>query len=265
MSQKEDALDELVKPENLEKLSKLTESLPTIEKLMTKLQEMDSKGELDFLLNLTDQVISILDLVQKTDLMNSAIAFAMDQLPKIQAIWPMIEKLTSDRAVNILEKINLDSTLEALEALSPIMDKLTSDRAVKLLQQLDIEGLLNFVEYSMPILNKLTNEKTVKLLSQIDMDPLLTAMEKMAELQKSGVLDRMIKLVDVMGDPQTINTLTTVMEKFGKALKLWTQDLQNVKPVTLTGLLRITSDKDSAYALGIMLSLLKAIGQTFNQ
>ncbi|WP_236748971.1 DUF1641 domain-containing protein [Acidianus manzaensis] len=265
MSQKEDALDELIKPENLEKLSKLADALPTVEKLMSKLQEMDSKGELDYILNLTDQVISILDLVQKTDLMNSMIAFGMDQLPKIQALWPMIEKLTSDRAVNLLEKLDLDSTLQALEALSPIMDKLTSERAIKLLQQLDIEGLLNVMEYSMPILNKLTNEKTVKLLSQIDIDPLLTAMEKIADLQKTGVLDRMIKLIDTIGDPQTINTLTSVMEKFTKALKIWSQDLPNVKPVTTTGLLRIASDKDNAYALGIMLSLLKATGQAFKE
>lgn len=267
MSEKDElvVLDDLLKPENLERISKLAESLPTVEKLMTKLQDMDKKGELDFLWNLVDQVVSILDLVQKTDLINSVISFGMDQLPKIQALWPMIEKLTSDRVMNLIQQMDLDSTLRALEAMSPIFEKLTSDKAIKLLQQLDIEGLLNAMEAWMPMMNKLTDEKTVKLLSQIDIDPVLNAMQKIGELQKSGVLDRMVKLIDVIGDAQTIDALTTGMEKFAKALKIWVNDLPNVKPVTLTGLLRATSDKDNAYALGMMLSFLKAIGQAYKQ
>lgn len=258
-------LDELLKPENLERMARLANSLPTVEKLLGKLQEMDQKGELDFLLNLVDQVTSILDLVQKTDLLNSLIAFGMDQLPKIQAIWPIIEKLTSERAISLIQQIDLDSTLKVLETMTPLFEKLTSDRAIKLLQQLDIEGLLKVMEASMPILNKLTNENTVKLLSQIDIDPVLKAMEKIGDLQKSGALDRMVKLMDVVGDAQIVETLTIMMEKFTKALKIWSNELPNVKPVTLTGLLRITSDKDAAYALGALVSFLKAMGQALKE
>lgn len=258
-------LDELLKTENLERIAKLANALPTIEKLVSKLQEMDQKGELDFLLNLVEQVTSILDVIQKTELINSIISFGLDQLPKIQALWPTIEKLTSDRVVNLIQQIDLDSTLKAIEAMTPIFEKLTSERAIKLLQQLDVEGLLRVVEASMPLLNKLTSESTVKLLSQINIDPVLKAMEKIGELQKTGALDRMVKLIDVMGDVQTVNALANLMEKFSKALKIWLADLPNVKPVTLTGLLRITSDKDSAYALGALLLLLKAFGQVLKE
>lgn len=261
----QDPLEVLLKPENLEKIGKLADALPTIEKLTVKIVDMDKKGQLDFLLNLLDQAVSILDAVQKADLVNTLITFGMDQLPKIQAIWPLLEKLTSDRVLSLLQKIDIDATLNAIEALTPIMQKLTSDRAIKLIQQLDVEGLLNALEASMPLLKKLTDEKVVKTVTQLDLDSLISMMGKLAELQRSGVLDRMMKLIDIMADPQLMDTLATIMEKMAKAIKLWAADLPNVKPVGTLGLLRLTSDKDTSYALGVMTSLLKATGKAFKE
>lgn len=261
----QDPLEALLKPENLEKISKLANALPTVEKLMEKIGDMDKKGQLDFLFSLLDQTVSILDAVQKADLINALINFGMDQLPKIQALWPLLEKLSSDRTLNLLQKWDLDATFNAIEAMTPIMQKLTSDKAIKLIQQLDVESLLNTLEASMPLLKKLTDEKVVKTLSQLDIDSIVGMMGKLAELQKTGVLDRMIKLMDVMADPQLVDTLTNMMEKMAKALKIWSNDLPNVKPIGTLGLLRIGSDKDAGYALGMMNSLLKATGKAFRE
>ncbi|AWR98328.1 DUF1641 domain-containing protein [Acidianus sulfidivorans JP7] len=261
----QDPLEVLLKPENLDRLTKLADALPTIQKLTEKIVDMDKKGQVDFMLNLLDQTMSILDVVQKTDLVNTLITFGMDQLPKIQALWPMIEKLTSDRTLNLLQKIDLDATFNALEALTPMLQKMTSDKAIKLIQQLDVEGLLNAMEASMPLLKKLTDEKVVKTLTQLDLDSMINMMGKLSELQRSGVLDRMIKLMDIMADAQLVDTMTTMMEKMAKAMKIWATELPNVKPVGTMGLLRMTSDKDTAYALGIMTSLLKATGKAFRE
>jgi uncharacterized protein YjgD (DUF1641 family) len=238
---------------------------PSLNKLASILNDMQKKGQLDNLMNLMEQGLSLIDAAQKADLVNALIAFGMDQLPKIQAMWPLIEKLTSDRALNIIQQIDIDSTLTALEAMTPIMKKLTGDRTVKLIQQVDVEGLLSATESAMPIIKKLTDEKTVKIISQLDFDSMVTMMEKFAELQRNGTMDRMMKLIDVMSDPQLVDTMVTMMEKFSKVLKIWANELPNVKPVGTMGLLRISSDKDSAYALGMMTSLLKATGKAFRE
>ncbi|MEM3515783.1 MAG: DUF1641 domain-containing protein [Saccharolobus sp.] len=232
MSLTVDPLEELLKPENLNRLSKIVDALPAIEKMTGKLAEMDKRGQVDFILSMLDQTISILDAVQKADLINTLISFGMDQLPKIQAIWPIIEKLTSERTLNILQSIEWDSMFNALEAL-------------------------------MPVLKKLTDEKTIKTLSQLDVSSLVSLMGKFAELQKSGNLDRLMQLLDVMTDPQFMNGLLLVMDKFSKAFKAWVNDIPNVRPVGTMSLLRVGSDKDVGYALGLMINLAKEVGKTF--
>ncbi|MEM4885037.1 MAG: DUF1641 domain-containing protein [Saccharolobus sp.] len=263
MSLTVDPLEELLKPENLNRLSKIVDALPAIEKMTGKLAEMDKRGQVDFILSMLDQTISILDAVQKADLINTLISFGMDQLPKIQAIWPIIEKLTSERTLNILQSIEWDSMFNALEALMPLMKQLTSERAVKIIQQFDVTSTLNAVEALMPVLKKLTDEKTIKTLSQLDVSSLVSLMGKFAELQKSGNLDRLMQLLDVMTDPQFMNGLLLVMDKFSKAFKAWVNDIPNVRPVGTMSLLRIGSDKDVGYALGLMIDLAKEVGKTF--
>jgi uncharacterized protein YjgD (DUF1641 family) len=387
MSNVEDTLEVLLKPENLQKVNKFVQVLPTVEKLVDKMEEWDKKGQLDLVMNLTDQVLSIVDAVQKADLINSLIAFGMDQLPKVQAVWPLLEKLTSEKALNLIQQMDVDAMLSALEKLTPVMQKLTSERALKvlesidydslidytskltpllsrltsertlkviqsldidtllsavesmtpslnklatilndmqkkgqldallnliqqgldlldavqkadlinsliafgmdqlpkvqavwpllekltsekalnLIQQMDVEGLIGAMETAMPLLKKLTDEKTMKTLMQMDIDSMIGMMQKLAELQKSGVMDRMMKLMDVMADPQFLDTMLGVMEKMSKALKIWAADLPNVKPVGAVSLLRLTSDKDTSYALGVMTSLLKATGKAFRE
>jgi uncharacterized protein YjgD (DUF1641 family) len=236
---------------------------PVLNKIAAIMNDMYNKGQIDMLLNFVEQGISLLDAVQKADLVNAIISFGMDQLPKIQAIWPIIEKLTSERTLNILQSIDWDAAFNAIEALTPVMKQLTSERTVKLIQQLDVASMLNAMEAMMPVFKKLTDEKTVKTLSQIDINSLISMMNKLAELQKSGNLDKLIQLLDIMADPQFVNGLILVMDKFSKAFKAWINNIPNVRPVGTMGLLRIGSDKDVSYAIGLMLELAKEVGKTF--
>jgi Protein of unknown function (DUF1641). len=277
-------------------LEATVELTPTLNRIAKTMAEMQKKGQIDELLNMMEQGVALLDAVQKADLINTLISFGMEQLPKIQAIWPIIEKLTSDRALALLQKIDVDTTLSAIEALTPMMQKLTSpkaisliqkfdvdstlaaiealtpmmqkmtsERAIKLVQQLDVEGLLTAMEASLPILKKLTDERTVKTLTQIDIDSMVNMMGKLAELQKNGVLDKMVRLIDVFSDPKLVDNLVLIMEKMSKALNIWVSELPNVKPVGTMGLLRMTSDKDASYALGMMKALLEATGKAFRE
>jgi Protein of unknown function (DUF1641). len=152
-----------------------------------------------------------------------------------------------------------------MDAMIPMLQKLTSERAINLMRQMDVEGMLGALEASMPLMKKLTSENTVKAISQLDMDSMINMLMKLAELQRAGVMDRMYKLIDVMADPQLVDTMVTVMEKFAKAMKIWAAELPNVKPVGIGGLAGITRDPDSKYALGIMTSLLKATGRAFKE
>ncbi|BCS94045.1 hypothetical protein L3N51_00383 [Metallosphaera sp. J1] len=238
---------------------------PTLTKLANMMSEMQKSGQLDNLMNLMQQGLALLDTVQKTDLVNTLIAFGMDQIGKVQALWPLLEKMTSEETINMIQKMDIDGLLRAMNSLMPMMQKLTSDRAIKLIQQLDVESMLGAFEASMPVLKKLTDEKTVKALAQMDMDSMINLMMKFAELQRTGVMDRMYKLMDVMADPQLVDTMVSVMEKFAKAMKIWANELPNVKPVGIGGLAGLTRDPDSKYALGIMTSLLKATGKAFKE
>ncbi len=244
----------------IELLSKMG---PSLNKIANIMNDMYSKGQIDMLMGLLEQGISLLDAVQKADLINAIISFGMDQLPKIQAIWPIIEKLTSERTLNILQSMDWDAMFNAIEALTPMMKQLTSDKAIKIVQQFDIATTLSAVEASLPILKKLTDEKTIKTLSQLDIDSLITLMNKFAELQKTGMMDRLIKLLDIFADPQFVNGMILVTEKFSQAFKEWINQIPNVRPAGTLSLLRAGGDKDTGYAIGLMLELAKQVGKTF--
>ncbi|MEM0194303.1 MAG: DUF1641 domain-containing protein [Metallosphaera sp.] len=238
---------------------------PSLTKLANIMTDMQKSGQMDNLINLMQQGLLLLDTIQKSDLVNTLIAFGMDQIGKVQALWPLIEKMTSEETLSVLQKVNIDGLLNAMNSLMPLMEKMTSDRAIKLIQQLDVEGMLGALEASMPMLKKLTDERTVKALAQMDMDSMINLLMKFAELQRTGVMDRMYKLMDVMADPQLVDTMVSVMEKMTKAIKIWANELPNVKPVGLTGLTGLTRDPDSKMALGVMVSLLKATGKAFKE
>ncbi|MFP3261073.1 MAG: DUF1641 domain-containing protein [Sulfolobus sp.] len=323
----EDPLEKLTAPENIKRIAKIIDALPTVEKVTDKVVEMDKKGQIDMLMGMLDQAMGLIDAVQKADLLNAIISFGLDQLTKIQAIWPIIEKLTSDKALGLLqsldvdallsvaeksvpllqkltsdkimkllESIDIDATLDALIALSPVMKKLTSDKAIKLLQSLDIDSLLSVAEKSLPLLEKLTSDKimkllesididatlnalialspmlkqltsdrAIKILSQLDINSMLSLMERLAELQKAGVIDRMMKLFEVLGDPQFVDALVMLGQKFGMALKMWVNELPTVKPVGAFGLVGALGNKDTSYALGAMVKLAEDLGKILRQ
>jgi len=287
-----DPLEKLTEPENIQRLSKLIDSLPTIEKLIDKMNEMDKKGEIDQLFSLIDQAFLIIDAVQKADLISTLISFGMDQIAKLQAIWPLIEKLTSDRAISVLQSLDVDGLLNTTEKLLPILNKLTSDKALKILQTLDVDAILTATEKLTPILQKLTsdkaislleqidlnsllnslnaltptlkqiaNEKTAKLLAQIDFSSMLALLERLAELQKAGVLDKLMKIFEVLSDPQVIDGLVAITQKMRVALKLWINDLPKVRPVGPFGLVGALSDKDTSYAVGAVVKFLEDLGK----
>ncbi|MEM2663422.1 MAG: hypothetical protein QW665_09200, partial [Metallosphaera sp.] len=239
MSQ-QDPLEILLKEENLQKVTKLMDVLPTFEKVAEKLSEMDKKGELDFMLDMLGQVVSIADAMQKADLMNTLVSFGMDQIGKVQALWPLLEKMTSDRVINIIQQLDIDSTLGALEKLAPVLNKLTSDKAIKVLQSIDYDSLLEYMGSLTPLLSKLTSEKTLKIIQSLDMDALLSAAETMtptltklanmmSEMQKSGQLDNLMNLMqqglallDTVQKTDLVNTLIAFgMDQIGKVQALW--------------------------------------------
>ncbi|MEM0092276.1 MAG: hypothetical protein QXG62_06755, partial [Saccharolobus sp.] len=208
MSLTVDPLEELLKPENLNRLSKIVDALPAIEKMTGKLAEMDKRGQVDFILSMLDQTISIIDAVQKADLINTLISFGMDQLPKIQAIWPIIEKLTSEKAVNLLTQFDIDSILVALEKLTPVMKKLTSEKAIKILEQIDYDSLIDSTSRLTPILSKLTSDKTIKILESVDIDSLLNVTAKM-----TPTLNKLATIMDNMYSKGQIDMLINLMEQ----------------------------------------------------
>ncbi|MFP3233634.1 MAG: hypothetical protein RXR08_08050, partial [Sulfolobaceae archaeon] len=159
----EDPLEKLTNPENIQRLSKLIDALPALEKVTNKLTEMDKQGQLDLMMGLLDQTVSIVDAVQKADLINALISFGMDQVTKIQALWPIIEKLTSDKALSLLQSLDVDALLDATEKLMPLMQKMTSDKALKILQSLDVDSLLDATEKLLPLMQKMTSEKALKV------------------------------------------------------------------------------------------------------
>ncbi|NON63584.1 hypothetical protein HLB03_12905 [Acidianus sp. DSM 29099] len=144
---------------------------------------------------------------------------------------------------------------------------MTSERTIKLLQQLDLDSLLSAMEVGIPVMQKMLNEKTIKMISQMDIDSMMGMMDKVAELQRSGALDRMMKLLDIMADPQLVDSMAMLMEKMSKMMKLWTSELGNVKPAggAVLRLAGFPQDQDTRMGLGIAFSLLQAMGKAFKE
>jgi uncharacterized protein YjgD (DUF1641 family) len=265
MSAVQDPLERILTEENLSRLAKMTEALPALEKLSNLLTHLEKSGKLDNLLNLIQQGLDLLDAIQRAELIDAIIEFSMDQLPKVQAVWPLLEKLTSERALNLIQRLDLDSLLTATERLLPVMNKLTSESTLKLIESIDLDSLLSAANSMTPLLKKLTNPETVKTLSSIDVDSMLKLMNKMIEMQKTGALDKMLELMTIMADPNFLDSLKMVMDKMAKALKMWAQDLPNVKPVGTFGLVMEINKKDTQYALGAMLKLAEDLGKVLRE
>lgn len=116
-------IDAISKPENLQRVSRIINALPAVEKLMNKLSEMDSKGQLDSLLSGLDELVSLIDIIQKGDIISALINFGMDQVKTLQAVWPLIEKLQKMQDSGALDKL-----YNVLDVLSDpqVLDKLST-------------------------------------------------------------------------------------------------------------------------------------------
>jgi uncharacterized protein YjgD (DUF1641 family) len=222
-----DPIEKLLEPQTFERLAKLIEASPTLEKIFEKLRELDTRGQLDTLLNIVDQGVSLIDAIQKADLINTLVAYGLDQISKLQTIWPLIEKLTSEKTFYLIQKIDLDSLLNTLDRISPMINKLTSEKTVKIIEQLDLDGLLESTSKLIPVLNKLTSEKTVKILTSLNYDSIISTIEKITptinklievidRLQSAGKLDNLINvteqtidLIDAVIKTDLINTLVS--------------------------------------------------------
>ncbi|MFP3197605.1 MAG: DUF1641 domain-containing protein, partial [Sulfolobaceae archaeon] len=164
-----------------------------------------------------------------------------------------------------LQSLDVDSLLTVAERSIPLLQKLTGDKTLKLLETIDIDATLNALIALSPVMKQLTSEKTVKLLTQVDFTSMLSLLERMAELQKAGVIDKMMKLFEVFGDPQFVDAMVALMQKMGIAMKMWVQDLPHVKPVGTFGLVGALGNKDTSYALGAMLKLAEDLGKVLRE
>ena len=247
---------------DIDNLLNTTEKMmPLLNKLAVITADMQEKGQIDTLLNLIQQALDIVDAIQKSDLITTLVSFGMDQLTKIQALWPLIEKLTSERVISLLQSVDVDGLVNVTEKLLPILNKLTSDKTISIVEQMDVDSMLNSMIALTPVLKQLTNEKTAKLLSQIDMSSMLALLERLIELQKTGTLDKLMKLFELLSDPQLVDGLVTISQKLGTALKLWINDLPSVKPVGTWGLIGALGNKDTSYAMGALLKFAEDLGK----
>ena len=265
MSQSVDPIERLLSEENINRLNKLVDMLPTLEKVVDLVKELDSSGKLDNILNLTKEGLDLLDAVQRAQLVDTLVEFGLDQISKVQALWPLVEKITSDRALNLLQKLDIDSLLNATEKLIPILNKLTDEKTLKLLDQMDLDSMLNALNTLMPVMKKLTSPEAVKAVSSLDVDSMLKLLDRLVELQKTGALDKTLDLLNTLADPATIDALKLVTDKMLKAVKMWVADLPKVQPVGTFGLLGKLSDKNTQYALGALLKLAEDLGKVLRE
>lgn len=131
----QDVLDKLLEEENLKRLEKMIDALPSLEKVTAFLTNLDKSGKLDDLLALSYQAADLGSAVVKGELIDALIQFSMDQLPKIQAVWPLLEKLTSDEVLTNLQKLNVDSLIRLLNVLTQLQETGIVDRLTSALEE----------------------------------------------------------------------------------------------------------------------------------
>ncbi|BCU66800.1 hypothetical protein HS7_02370 [Sulfolobales archaeon HS-7] len=258
---KELSSDKMLKA--MEQLPSVMDSWPVFQKLINWMKEAESSGTLDSALNFMSQALSLLDAVQKSDLVNALISFGMDQLPKIQAVWPLLEKLGSEKTLNLMQQMDWDSLFSAMESLMPIFQKMTGERAVKLLNSMDWDSLLGGLEAITPLMKQMMSDRTTKIMSSIDVDSLLTLAEKLSGLQKTQGWNSMVK---TLTDERTINNLSIVMSRMMLALQIWLENLPKTRELGLLGITgQLRSNKDVQLGMGILMGLAEAVGRAFRQ
>jgi len=162
MAAQELDLDKLLSEDNLSRLAKMAEALPALEKLSNLLTQLDKSGRLDNLLNLMQQGLDLLDAVQRAELVDAIIEFSMDQLPKVQAVWPLLEKLTSEDVLTRLQKLDVDGMVRMLDSLVKLQESGAMQKLVELANVMAdkdlVEALSTMITKTAPALKEWAKE-----------------------------------------------------------------------------------------------------------
>jgi len=140
----------------------MAEALPALEKLSNLLTQLDKSGKLDNLLNLMQQGLDLLDAVQRAELVDAVIEFSMDQLPKVQAVWPLLEKLTSEDVLTRLQKLDVDGMVRMLDSLVKLQESGAMQKLVELANVMAdkdlVEALSTMITKTAPALKEWAKE-----------------------------------------------------------------------------------------------------------
>jgi len=162
MAAQELDLDKLLSEDNLSRLAKMAEALPALEKLSNLLTQLEKSGRLDNLLNLMQQGLDLLDAVQRAELVDAIIEFSMDQLPKVQAVWPLLEKLTSEDVLTRLQKLDVDGMVRMLDSLVKLQESGAMQKLVELANVMAdkdlVEALSTMITKTAPALKEWAKE-----------------------------------------------------------------------------------------------------------
>ncbi|MCG2908121.1 MAG: DUF1641 domain-containing protein [Sulfolobales archaeon] len=162
MAAQELDLDKLLSEDNLSRLAKMVEALPALEKLSNLLTQLEKSGKLDNLLNLMQQGLDLLDAVQRAELVDAVIEFSMDQLPKVQAVWPLLEKLTSEDVLTRLQKLDVDGMVRMLDSLVKLQESGAMQKLVELANVMAdkdlVEALSTMITKTAPALKEWAKE-----------------------------------------------------------------------------------------------------------
>jgi len=162
MSAVEDPLERILTEDILSRLAKMVEALPALEKLSNLLTQLDKSGKLDNLLNLMQQGLDLLDAVQRAELVDAIIEFSMDQLPKVQAVWPLLEKLTSEDVLTRLQKLDVEGMVRMLDSLVKLQESGAMQKLVELANVMAdkdlVEALSTMITKTAPALKEWAKE-----------------------------------------------------------------------------------------------------------
>jgi len=162
MAAQELDLDKLLSEDNLSRLAKMAEALPALEKLSNLLTQLEKSGKLDNLLNLMQQGLDLLDAVQRAELVDAIIELSMDQLPKVQAVWPLLEKLTSEDVLTRLQKLDVDGMVRMLDSLVKLQESGAMQKLVELANVMAdkdlVEALSTMITKTAPALKEWAKE-----------------------------------------------------------------------------------------------------------
>jgi len=86
----------------------------------------------------------------------------MDQLPKVQAVWPLLEKLTSEDVLTRLQKLDVDGMVRMLDSLVKLQESGAMQKLVELANVMAdkdlVEALSTMITKTAPALKEWAKE-----------------------------------------------------------------------------------------------------------